>query len=107
MPVIAFTGLYTKNYNPNLHDSIGGPAEEFAMFNPMGFSEAEIGVGLLAKGRGKTISFTTITGSSVPVAGILIGVRTGLAFIRVFRVSAVGPTTIKKAFDSCRIKRSW
>lgn len=44
-------------HDPHRHDSISGPAAEFAMFNPMGFTEAEagesfvkIGVGLLAKG---------------------------------------------------------
>jgi hypothetical protein len=43
-------------HNPLIHDSVGGPAGEFAMSNPMGFDEAEsgesfikIGVGLLAK----------------------------------------------------------
>jgi hypothetical protein len=46
-----------KNHNPEGHDFVSGPAEEFAMFNPMGFDEAEpgesfvkIGVGLLEKG---------------------------------------------------------
>ena len=44
-------------HDPLGHDSVSGPAEEFAMFNPMGFAEAKagesfvkIGVGLLAKG---------------------------------------------------------
>ena len=43
-------------HDPEGHDSVSGPAEEFAMFNPMGFSEArkgesfvKIGVGLLEK----------------------------------------------------------
>ena len=45
-----------SQHDPLRHDSVSGPAEEFAMFNPMGFAEAEagesfvkIGVGLLAK----------------------------------------------------------
>jgi hypothetical protein len=45
------------NHDPLGHDSVAGPAEEFAMFQPMGFAEADagesfvkIGVGLLAKG---------------------------------------------------------
>lgn len=44
-------------HNPEGHDFVSGPAEEFAMFNPMGFAEAaagesfvKIGVGLLRKG---------------------------------------------------------
>jgi hypothetical protein len=44
-------------HDPYRHDSVSGPADEFAMFNPMGFAEAEsgesfvkIGVGLLEKG---------------------------------------------------------
>ncbi len=43
-------------HDPLKHDSLGGPADEFAMFNPMGFAEAgpgepfvKIGVGLLQK----------------------------------------------------------
>ena len=46
-----------ENHDPMGHDSVSGPAEEFAMFNPMGFAEAgagesfvKIGVGLLARG---------------------------------------------------------
>lgn len=45
------------DHDPYRHDSVSGPAEEFAMFDPMGFSEAaegesfvKIGVGLLRKG---------------------------------------------------------
>lgn len=44
-------------HNPEGQDSVSGPAEEFAMFRPMGFDEAaagesfvKIGVGLLRKG---------------------------------------------------------
>ncbi len=44
-------------HDPQLHDCVSGPAEEFAMVEPMGFDEAEpgdsfvkIGVGLLRKG---------------------------------------------------------
>ncbi len=44
-------------HDPYLHDGVSGPAEEFGMFNPMGFNEAapgesfvKIGVGLLRKG---------------------------------------------------------
>lgn len=50
-----YAPLYV-NHDPELHDSISGPAEEFAMVNPMGFAEAragesfvKIGVGLLRK----------------------------------------------------------
>ena len=46
------------NHNPEGHDFVSGPAEEFAMIDPMGFAEAEagesfvkIGVGLLMKGK--------------------------------------------------------
>lgn len=45
-----------REHDPLRHDSLGGPAGEFAMFKPMGFDEAragesfvKIGVGLLAK----------------------------------------------------------
>jgi hypothetical protein len=51
-----YAPLYT-DHDPYLHDAVSGPAEEFGMFNPMGFAEAKagesfvkIGVGLLAKG---------------------------------------------------------
>ena len=44
-------------HDPHGHDSVSGPAEEFGMFEPMGFDEAgpgesfvKIGVGLLRKG---------------------------------------------------------
>ena len=44
-------------HDPYRHDSVSGPADEFAMVNPMGFAEAgpgesfvKIGVGLLEKG---------------------------------------------------------
>ena len=44
-------------HDPLRHDSVSGPADEFAMFQPMGFAEAaagesfvKIGVGLLQKG---------------------------------------------------------
>jgi len=53
-----------EQHNPLVHDSIGGPAGEFAMQNPMGFAEAEpgesfvkIGVGLLAKGDSDAYQF--------------------------------------------------
>ena len=46
------------SHDPEGHDSVSGPAEEFAMFKPMGFEEADagqsfvkIGVGLLMKGE--------------------------------------------------------
>lgn len=46
-----------ESHDPLRHDSVGGPADEFAMFQPMGFAEAaagesfvKIGVGLLQKG---------------------------------------------------------
>jgi hypothetical protein len=52
------------NHDPLSHDSISGPAEEFAMFHPMGFAEAaagesfvKIGVGLLAKGESDEYQF--------------------------------------------------
>ncbi len=51
-------------HDPYRHDSVGGPAEEFAMFNPMGFAEAgpgesfiKIGVGLLQKGHEQDYRF--------------------------------------------------
>ena len=51
-------------HDPLRHDSVSGPAEEFAMFNPMGFAEAaagesfvKIGVGLLAKGDAEKYEF--------------------------------------------------
>jgi hypothetical protein len=51
-------------HDPLRHDSVSGPADEFAMFEPMGFAEAragesfvKIGVGLLAKGRGDEYLF--------------------------------------------------
>ena len=50
-------------HDPEGHDSLGGPADEFAMFAPMGFEDAapgesfvKIGVGLLAK-RGDDYRF--------------------------------------------------
>jgi hypothetical protein len=58
-----YAPLHTE-HNPLGHDSVSGPAEEFAMFNPMGFAEAEagesfvkIGVGLLAKGDSDEYQF--------------------------------------------------
>lgn len=58
-----YAPLHTE-HNPLRHDSVSGPAEEFAMFNPMGFAEAEagesfvkIGVGLLAKGDSDEYQF--------------------------------------------------
>lgn len=51
-------------HDPFLHDSISGPTDEFGMFNPMGFAEAEpgetfvkIGVGLLEKRTSDEYSF--------------------------------------------------
>jgi hypothetical protein len=51
-------------HDPHRHDSICGPVDEFAMFEPMGFAEAEegepfvkIGVGLLRKGSSDTYRF--------------------------------------------------
>jgi hypothetical protein len=51
-----FYGPLYENHEPDKHDSISGPAEEFGMFNPMGYAEAlpgesfvKIGVGLLEK----------------------------------------------------------
>lgn len=53
-----------ENHDPGLQDSLGGPADEFAMFHPMGFDEAragesfvKIGVGLLAKGESDEYRF--------------------------------------------------
>jgi hypothetical protein len=58
-----YAPLHTE-HNPLGHDSVSGPAEEFAMFHPMGFAEAEadesfvkIGVGLLAKGDSDEYQF--------------------------------------------------
>ena len=52
------------DHDPLGHDSVGGPAEEFAMFQPMGFAEAaagesfvKIGVGLLARGDSDKYQF--------------------------------------------------
>ena len=52
------------DHDPLGHDSISGPAEEFAMFHPMGFAEAaagesfvKIGVGLLEKGDSDEYQF--------------------------------------------------
>jgi hypothetical protein len=52
------------DHDPLAHDSVSGPAEEFAMFQPMGFAEAaagesfvKIGVGLLAKGDSDKYQF--------------------------------------------------
>ncbi len=46
-----------ETHDPLRHDSVSGPADEFAMFEPMGYAEArpgesfvKIGVGLLEKG---------------------------------------------------------
>lgn len=51
-------------HDPVGHDFVSGPAEEFAMFKPMGFEEAnegqsfvKIGVGLLMKGEDSGYSF--------------------------------------------------
>ena len=51
-----FYGPLHPNHDPEVHDSISGPADEFAMHDPMGFDEAEpgetfvkIGAGLLVK----------------------------------------------------------
>jgi len=53
-----------REHDPRGHDFVSGPAGEFAMFQPMGFAEAEagesfvkIGVGLLAKGDSKEYRF--------------------------------------------------
>ena len=59
-----FYGPLHAKHDPERHDSISGPAEEFAMYNPMGFSEAsngesfvKIGVGLLRKGTEQQYRF--------------------------------------------------
>ena len=59
-----FYGPLHADHDPEIHDSIGGPAEEFAMNNPMGFAEAKagepfvkIGVGLLKKGKEQQYRF--------------------------------------------------
>ncbi|MDJ0758720.1 MAG: hypothetical protein QNJ19_04935 [Woeseiaceae bacterium] len=51
-------------HDPMRHDCVSGPAEEFAMFEPMGFAEArrgetfvKIGVGLLEKGNDDEYQF--------------------------------------------------
>jgi hypothetical protein len=51
-------------HDPYWHDSVGGPADEFGMFNPMGFAEAgpgesfvKIGVGLLEKRASEEYGF--------------------------------------------------
>lgn len=51
-------------HDPETHDAVSGPAEEFAMYHPMGFDEAakgesfvKIGVGLLAKNAGSEYQF--------------------------------------------------
>ena len=51
-------------HDPLRHDSISGPADEFAMFQPMGYAEAapgesfvKIGVGLLEKGDDEDYRF--------------------------------------------------
>ncbi len=51
-------------HDPELHDSLTGPAEEFAMFAPMGYAEAQpggvfvkIGVGLLRRVDGEDYLF--------------------------------------------------
>ena len=52
------------SHDPTCHDAVSGPAEEFAMFRPMGFAEAspgqsfvKIGVGLLMKADEGDYSF--------------------------------------------------
>lgn len=59
-----FYGPLHETHNPNGHDFVSGPAEEFGMYNPMGFSEAaegesfvKIGVGLLRKGASDEYQF--------------------------------------------------
>jgi hypothetical protein len=51
-----FYGPLHEEHDPHVHDCVGGPAEEFAMFHPMGFDEAapgesfvKVGVGLLER----------------------------------------------------------
>lgn len=58
-----YSPLYTS-HDPLLHDSVGGPAEEFGMYNPMGFADAKpgegfvkIGVGILRKGEDPKYQF--------------------------------------------------
>ncbi len=53
-----------KVHDPHQHDAISGPADEFAMFQPMGYAEAKvggsfvkIGVGMLAKNDAKEYLF--------------------------------------------------
>ena len=59
-----FYGPLHAEHDPYNHDCVSGPAEEFAMFHPMGFAEAQpgesfvkIGVGLLARGESDTYKF--------------------------------------------------
>lgn len=59
-----FYGPLHETHDPYGHDFVSGPAEEFAMYNPMGFSEAKagesfvkIGVGLLRKGQSEEYLF--------------------------------------------------
>ena len=59
-----FYGPLHVEHDPYRHDCVSGPAEEFAMFHPMGFAEAEpgesfvkIGVGLLARSEDDTYQF--------------------------------------------------
>ncbi len=59
-----FYGPLYAEHDPYRHDCVSGPAEEFAMFHPMGFAEAQpgesfvkIGVGLLARGENDTYQF--------------------------------------------------
>jgi hypothetical protein len=58
-----YAPLY-PTHDPTVHDSISGPAGEFAMSHPMGFAEAKpgetfvkIGVGLLEKGASDEYQF--------------------------------------------------
>lgn len=58
-----YSPLHTE-HDPLRHDSVSGPAGEFAMFHPMGFAEAKagesfvkIGVGLLQKGDSDEYQF--------------------------------------------------
>jgi hypothetical protein len=60
----SFYGPLHAEHDPYRHDAVSGPADEFAMFNPMGFAEAgpgdsfvKIGVGLLAKGTSEEYLF--------------------------------------------------
>ena len=59
-----FYGPLHAEHDPYRHDCVSGPAEEFAMFHPMGFAEAQpgesfvkIGVGLLARGENDRYRF--------------------------------------------------